>query len=233
MTDAPVEPAADSPPVKAQLRRNLLWRLLHPPFWIFCHTWLRLSITGKEHIDDARGGLLLVNHQSFLDPMLVAVELSRPVSYLARDSLFKVPIVSWILRRTHVIPMSREAFRGGSIRAAMDRLEEGFLVGIFPEGTRSSGNAVGKFRGGFLSFARRTSQPVYPVGIAGADQAMPRGAWLIRPARIGVAIGQPFTADEVALLHEAGHSAEAADFARSRVAECQQLAASLIAPQDS
>lgn len=208
--------------------RNLLWRALQPPFWLFCHSWLRLRICGRENIDNSRGGLLLINHQSYLDPMLVAVELTRPVSYLARDSLFRVPIVSFILRRTHVTPISREAVRGGSIRTALDRLERGFLVGIFPEGTRSSGDEVAPFRSGFLALARRTRQPIYPVGLAGADHAMPRGSWFIRPATIGVAYGKPFTAEEALDFRGASDRDSLAEFARARVAECQQTAASLL-----
>ncbi len=210
------------------LRRNPVWRILQLPFFLSCCVWMRLRVSGRENVDDSRGGLLLVNHQSFLDPMLVAVLLSRPISYLARDSLFKLPVVGWILRNTHVIPISRESARGGSIRIAIERLNEGFLVGIFPEGTRSADGTVGRFRPGFLALARRTSQPIYPVGIAGATRAMPRGAWFVRPCRIRVVYGTPFSADEVSQFHSSGDEAALCELVRARVAECASKAAALL-----
>ena len=77
----------------AVLIPNLLWRTLHGPCWVLCRTWLRVNCSGLENIDNTKGGLLLVNHQSFLDPLLVALWLIRPVSFLARDSLYKLPVL--------------------------------------------------------------------------------------------------------------------------------------------
>ena len=201
---------------------NLLWRLIRVPFWLFCKTWVRLRVVGREHIDSTRGGLFLVNHQSFLDPLFVAVFLGRPVSYLARDNLFRVPVIGWILRNTHVIPISREAARGGSIRIALERLESGFLVGIFPEGTRTSDGKVGDFRPGFLALARRTQQPIYPVGIVGADRVMSRNSKWIRPGRVDVVIGAPFTPDELRQLHESEDDKALCLMARNKVEICTQ-----------
>ncbi len=207
----------------AALIPNLVWRTLHWPCWVLCRTWLRVGCSGLENIDNTKGGLLLVNHQSFLDPLLAALWLTRPVSYLARDSLFKVPVVGWLLRHTNVIPISREAARGGSIRLALERLEQGFLIGIFPEGTRSSGTEVRAFRPGFLAMVRRTNQPVYPVGIVGSSRAMPRGAWWIRPGRIQVVYGTPFTPEEMASL-QSGDDAAFCELARQRVSACVAIA---------
>ena len=136
-----------------------------------------------------------MNHQSFLDPLFVGVRLTRPLAYLARDSLFRIPFIGWVCRLTHVIPISRTAFRASSIRTAMDRLKQGFLVGIYPEGTRSSG-APKEFRPGFLALVRRAEVPVYPVAVVGADRAMPRNAWFIRPVKVTVVYGKALTAEQ-------------------------------------
>lgn len=207
----------------AVLIPNLLWRTLHWPCWAICRTWLRVNCSGLENLDNTRGGMLLVNHQSFLDPLLAALWLTRPVSYLARDSLFKLPVLGWLLRRTYAVPISREAARGGSIRLAVERMEQGYLIGIFPEGTRSSGTEVRDFRPGFLAMVRRTNQPVYPVGIVGADRVMPRGAWFIRPGKIQVVYGTPFTPEEMANLQN-GDDTAFCELARQRVSECVTLA---------
>ncbi len=220
--------SAEQPPEsKAVLRANLLWRILRVPFWIFCHVWVRLTVAGDQHVDRTKGGLFLINHQSFLDPLFVGVFLGRPVSYLARDNLFRVPVLGSILRRTHVIPISREAARGGSIRVALEHLESGFLVGIFPEGTRSPDGDVHKFRPGFLALVRRTKQPIYPVGVFGANQIMPRGAWWIRPGRVQIVFGSPFSADELQQFANDNDDAALCELGRARVAECTALAAQL------
>ena len=206
-------------PLTTVPRANLLWRTLHWPVWLFCKLWLRVTCTGLENLDHTRGGLLLINHRSHLDPLLAAVVLRRPVSYLARDNLFKVPLLGWLLRRTYVIPISREAVRSGSFRLALDRMEAGFLVAIFPEGTRSFDSSLQPFRPGFLAMVRRTNQPVYPVGLSGSQRALPRGAWFIRPARVHVVYGTPFTPNELRQL-QTGDDAAFCELARQRVAEC-------------
>ena len=203
----------------AVLNPKLLWRVFHWPCWLLCRTWLGVSCSGLKNIDNTKGGLFLINHQSFLDPLLVAVLLTRPVSYLARDSLFRIPVLGWLLRHTYVMPISREAARGGSIRLAVERMEQGYLVGVFPEGTRSSGSEVRAFRPGFLAMVRRTSLPVYPVGLSGADSAMPRGAWFIRPKRIHLVYGAPFTAEELGRL-QSGDDDGFCALAHRRVSEC-------------
>jgi len=199
--------------------------MIHVATSLFTHSWLRLTVTGRENIDNTRGGILLFNHQSFLDPLLAAVRLNRPVSYLARDSLFRIPVVGWILRKTYVTPLNRTAFRGSSIRQALERLEDGFLVGMFPEGTRTPDGEVKSFRPGFLSLVRRGDVPIYPVGIAGADRAMPRGAWFIRPVRITIHYGEPLTAIECEQLRSGKDEKAVAELVRQRVIENQTLAA--------
>lgn len=212
---------------------NWLWRLIRVPFWLFCKSWVRLHVVGREHIDSNRGGLFLINHQSFLDPLFVAVFLGRPVSYLARDSLFRVPVIGWILRKTHVIPISREAARGGSIRIALERLESGFLVGIFPEGTRTHDGEVADFRPGFLALARRTQQPIYPVGIVGADRVMPRDSKWIRPGRVDVVFGPPFSPDELQQLHESEDDKALCLMARNKVEGCTQKSLLMVKKNDA
>jgi 1-acyl-sn-glycerol-3-phosphate acyltransferase len=169
------------------------------------------------------GALLLINHQSFLDPLLVGLPLRRPVSFLARDSLFRVPVVGWILRNTYVMPINREAASTSSLREGIRRLNHGFYVGIFPEGTRSDTGEVGALKPGFLALMRRSKVPVHPVGIAGAFQALPRGARFLHPVRVRVVFGEAFTAEELAADGPEGE-AELLARIRHRIASCQQAA---------
>ncbi|MBM4075410.1 MAG: 1-acyl-sn-glycerol-3-phosphate acyltransferase, partial [Planctomycetes bacterium] len=91
------------PPSKS---RNAVWRTMQFICQNFFCLWLQYRAHGQKQLDDADGGgLVVANHQSFLDPLLVGLQLHRPISYVARDSLFRVPVVGWVLRNTYVMPI--------------------------------------------------------------------------------------------------------------------------------
>lgn len=207
----------------AWLHSNFVWRFFKVLLTPFFTLWVRTHAMGEENIDNTRGGLLLLNHQSYLDPMVAGFRLKRPISYLARDGLFKIPFVGWVLRNTYVQPISQTAFRGSSIRTAVDRMHQGFLVGIFPEGERTSGE-VKRFNRGFLALVRRVDLPIYPVGIVGADQIMPRGSALIRPGKVVVVYGKPLSEKERQMLLTGEDDHELTEMVRKRVAECMAQA---------
>ena len=186
--------------------------------------WLGYRVRGQEQLEDADGGLILANHQSFLDPLLIGLPLHRPISFLARDSLFRVPVVGWILRNTYVMPISREAASSASLRETIRRMQHGFLVGVFPEGTRTETGEVGELKPGFVALVRRAKVPVYPVGIAGAIQALGRRSWFLRPTRVRVVVGEPITVEELAQFDSRDKDQALIDLVRSRIVECHAQA---------
>lgn len=206
------------------LRRNAVWLFFQVILRVVFAVWLRYRARGLERLPASGGGLLLANHQSFLDPLLVGLPLHRTISYLARDSLFRVPVIGWILRKTYVVPIKREGGSTAVIRESLRRMEQGFFVGIFPEGTRSADGSVGTFKPGFAALVRRTNLPVFPVGIAGANRAMGRGSWFVWPRRVCVVYGEPFPAEEIARLSERGKEEELAAAVRGRIVECHEEA---------
>ena len=207
------------------VRRNWPWLLIQFCLRLIFGVWLRYRAHGIERVPRTGGGLFLVNHQSFLDPMLVGLPLQRPVSYLARDSLFRVPVIGRILRNVYVIPIRREAASTASIRQAVGRIHDGFLVGIFPEGTRCSDGTTGEFKPGFVSLVRRSRLPVYPVGIAGAHDAMPRqGILRLRPRKVHVGFGEPLCPQRLQELKKKGQEKALVEFARQAVVDCQKQA---------
>lgn len=201
-------------------RRNPWWWTSQVVLRVVYTLWNGYRARGMERLAPG-GGLLLINHQSFLDPTLVGLPLSRPVSYLARDSLFRVPILGPFLRAVYVMPINREAAGTESLREAIRRMRHGFLVGIFPEGTRTADGSLGEFKPGFLALVRRAGVPVYPVGVAGAFEALPKGAKWLRPKPIRVVFGEPF------LDHELRGDPQAVSaLARERIAACLEEAES-------
>lgn len=216
--------AADSQPLPHPTNRNIVWLAIQFTLRLVFLLWLRYQCRGLHNVPRSGGGLVLVNHQSFLDPLLVGLPLQRPVSYLARDTLFPIPLVGWVLRKTYVMPINRDAASTASIREALQRMQHGFLVGIFPEGTRCIDGEVGEFKPGFVSLIRRLNLPVYPVGVAGAHEAMPRGGLRLLPRPVRVVFGKPLTREDLDHLCVKGQEDALVEFARSAVVACQQEA---------
>ena len=189
----------------------------------FCF-WLGYRSRGHQQLEDAGGGLVLANHQSFLDPLLVGLPLHRPISFLARDSLFRIPVVGGILRATYVMPISREAASSASLRETIRRMQHGYLVGVFPEGTRTETGEVGLFKPGFVALVRRAKLPVYPVGIAGGFQALGRKSWFLKPSRVRVVVGEPITLEELEQFASRDQDQALIDHVRRRIVECYEQA---------
>ena len=219
-----VEPDFEDARHPDPLRPNWLWLtirfFLHP----FFKVWLRYGVRGLEKLPANGGALLLLNHQSHLDSLLIQSGMSRPVSWLARDSLFRIPVIGWILKGTYVLPIDRESFGASSIRKAVQYMQFGFMLGMFPEGTRTHDGSVGEFKPGFVALIRRGNVPVYPVGIAGSFDALPRNAWFIRPKRVRAVFGDPFSSEEIERLSKRGQQEEFVALVKERIIACQQEA---------
>ena len=214
--ERPADPTLTQPR-EHPTRRNWLWLILQFLLRVVFTVWLRYRARGLDKIPAEGGGLIIANHQSFLDPLLIGLPLSRPLSYVARDTLFPVPLIGWVLRRTYVMPIKREAASSATIRAAVERVQQGFLVGIFPEGTRCRQGEVGEFRPGFAAIVRRTKLPIYPVAIAGAHKAMPRGIWWLKRRTVTVVFGDALPPDEVERYCQRGQEQRLVSLVRERI----------------
>lgn len=205
--------------------RGWVWMALQLFFQLVFTTWVQYRARGHERLAGYRGMLFVMNHQSFLDPVLVGLPIKRPISYLARDSLFRAPVVGWVLRHTYVLPINRESASAGALRGMIEQLRAGYWVGVFPEGTRSHDGKLGPIKPGFLAILRRAEVPICPVAIAGAGQALGRGAWFLGKSKIRVVFGDPILADEVAALMAAGED-NFLDMVRRQLDSCYQEAES-------
>ncbi len=207
-------------PLTSPVHRNWLWLSLQVLGRIFFVLCFRLKMRGIEKLPREGGALFLINHQSFLDPLVVGAPLKRPVSYVARDDLFHVPMIGWILRNTYVFPINRERALSSSIKEAVRRMRHGFYVGIFPEGTRNDDGRISALKPGFVALVRRGNVPVYPVGIAGSGEALPRGAWSIRMRTVRVVVGDPFTDEEIQDYAQRGQEERFVKLVHDRIEAC-------------
>ncbi len=129
---------------------------------------------------DVGGALLLTNHQSYLDPVLVGVRLRRPVAFLAKSELFEVTGLNWLIRSLNAFPVRQGAGDVGAIRETISRLNEGYILNVFPEGTRTLDGKMNEIQGGFALILRKVEVPAIPVIIHGSYQAWKPGTLLFK-----------------------------------------------------
>jgi 1-acyl-sn-glycerol-3-phosphate acyltransferase len=158
----------------------------------------RIRHFGAFHIPPAGGVLVVANHQSYLDPVLVGMGSPRPMNYLARATLFRSRPFAWLIRSLNAIPIEREGLGLGGVKEAVRRLKRGEMVLVFPEGTRTTDGTISPFKPGFTALASRSGAAILPVAIKGAFQAWPRHCRLPRSERIIVAYGPPLLPEYIA-----------------------------------
>jgi 1-acyl-sn-glycerol-3-phosphate acyltransferase len=151
----------------------------------------RFRAIGIENVP-ARGPVLLAaNHVSALDPPAIGAGAPRPLHYLAKAELFRVPLLGPLIRRLNAYPVRRAGADAAALRRALGLLREGRAVLVFPEGTRGAEGAVGPGKPGAGMLAALSGAPVVPVFVRGTGRVLPRGARWPRRAAITVAYGPP------------------------------------------
>ena len=147
--------------------------------------------TGSGRMPASGPVLVLSNHQSTLDPMLLGIIFSRPLQFLAKKSLFDRPISRFVMETYNALPIYRS--RGGleGMRTIIARLKAGYAVVLFPEGTRAREGGLLPIKGGFVPIARRSDAIILPVAIVGANEAMEPQSFLPKRRRIAAAVGPP------------------------------------------
>ena len=136
--------------------------------------------------------ILASNHASFLDPPLVGAGIKRGINYLARESLFRFPVLGWILHQWQVVPVDREGGGAKGLRAILDRLLTGGAIILFPEGTRTRDGRLQPARSGIGLTVIKSAAPVVPVRVFGTFEAYNRTMSFPRPGRkVVVKYGTP------------------------------------------
>jgi 1-acyl-sn-glycerol-3-phosphate acyltransferase len=172
------------------------WLLLR----VFFGLYLRWRVYNPERVPRTGPVILAANHASFLDPPLVGTALPRGIHYLARESLFRFPVIGTVLRYWDAVPVDRESGAGG-LKIILERLLGGAAIILFPEGTRSRDGTFQPARSGIGLAVIKSDAPVIPVRIFGSYQAWGRHLKLPRPHQVIVKFGRPL--DFSALRKEA------------------------------
>lgn len=184
--------SAQTPNPVYRAARSLARFLLRSLARFLLHLLFGYRTEGAERVPEEGPVILAANHLSILDPIAIWAGLRRPVSFLARAELFRLPFLSWLLPRFYAIPVERGTGDLAAIKNALRALERGFAFCIFPEGTRSRDGRLKPFKSGVAAIALRTGSPVVPVAVWGTDRAWPVGRRLFRLRQpVRVVYGEP------------------------------------------
>jgi 1-acyl-sn-glycerol-3-phosphate acyltransferase len=172
------------------MRRSLLWRALQTPARILTTLFFGLKVYGLKNVPREGGVVLASNHQSNLDPILIAVRLRRPVSFMAKSELFENPYFGWLIRSLHAFPVRQGQGDLAAIRQTLQRLEEGYALNVYPEGHRTLDGEMLPLQRGIALILKKADVPVIPVAIDGSFQAWPKGRKFPRAHQIKLIYGK-------------------------------------------
>ena len=185
--------------------------LLRFVVWILIHTVYRLEKHGIEHIPDEAPAVLICNHVSYVDALIIAAACRRPVRFVMDHRIFRWPILSFVFKAGRAIPIASAkddpALKEKAFEEVSQALAKGELVGIFPEGRVTEDGEISSFRPGIAQIIARNPVPVIPMALSGLwgsifsrKHGVLRQPWRARPFRkVVLKIGEPLTPDKVTL----------------------------------
>jgi len=154
-------------------------------FWASLYTWFNplwpVTITGREHMRDDRTYVIVANHRSLLD-VLVMFRLFRHFKWVSKIEIFKVPCIGWNMSLNGYVKLRRgDAASIAEMMAACERLlAEGNSIMMFPEGTRSVDGRLRAFKHGAFTLAQRARVALLPVVVTGTSEALPKRGFVLR-----------------------------------------------------
>ncbi|MGH9315863.1 MAG: lysophospholipid acyltransferase family protein [Thermoanaerobaculia bacterium] len=171
-------------------------------FLRFARGWARtiLAFSGVsvrllrgERLRTGGGFVIVANHESFSDILVLLAYLPMQLRFLAKRSIFRVPILGWSIRAAGFVPVDRgnKTRSAATVEAALALLQEGRSLVLFPEETRTRTGELLPFKRGAALLALRSGFPLLPLGLAGTRRILPRGSLLMTPGQVVLSVGEP------------------------------------------
>lgn len=173
------------PSVSRLLYHLFKWSVVAPTLGLY----FRGRVYGIDQVPQHGPLVIVANHASDFDPPLVSCSVRRPVSYMAKEELFRVPALSSAIRLYGAYPVKRGSADRSAIRAAITQLNQGWAVGIFLSGTRTADGRIPEAKLGAALIAAKTGAPLLPLSLWGTDQIFAKGSLIPRPVPITIRIG--------------------------------------------
>lgn len=142
------------------------YKFITKAFKCFVNIFYKYEVIGSENIPDEGNIIIAANHKSNLDPIFIAAAIeNRQVAAIAKKELFKIKPLGYILKKLNVISINREKPDISTIKSILKAIKDGYVLGIFPEGTRIKGPGFGKAKAGLSLFAIKGKAQVVPISI--------------------------------------------------------------------
>lgn len=153
---------------------------------------IKMNIKGLENIPKETC-LFVANHQSLLDVPVLMGFLNKPIGFIGKKELSKVPGISSWMKQLHCIFIDRENVKEAvkTINLGVEYLKSGYSMVIFPEGTRGKGEELGEFKKGSLKLGTKAGVPIVPVTIDGTYNILEANGWKITPSTVNLTIDKP------------------------------------------
>lgn len=179
-------PTKEREPVASLVLYHLFkWSFVSP----LLHTYFRGKIYGAEKVPQSGALIAVCNHASDFDPPILSNCLRRPVSFMAKEELFRVPLLKQGIKLYGAYPVKRGTSDRNAIKAAMKALDNGWVAGIFLDGTRSCDGKINNPKLGAALIAAKTQVPLIPVSLWGTEKILHKGSPLPKPVPITIRIG--------------------------------------------
>jgi 1-acyl-sn-glycerol-3-phosphate acyltransferase len=172
------------------------WPGIMAKAWGNVNLWaagVKVNITGLENISNGGPYIFISNHQGWFDIFAALGKLPIRFSWLAKEELFRIPVLGVAMSRAGYIPIDRKDHRKAlaSMNRAAEVIRDGTSVFIFPEGTRSADGVMKDFKKGAFVLAAKSQQRLVPISISGSYRILLKGDWTIHSGEIGFSIGKP------------------------------------------
>jgi len=158
--------------------------------WVY---GVKLEITGRHHVEGDRPIIFVSNHSSYIDVPCLFMALPVNLHFIAKKQLKQIPILGWFMAATGMIFIDRDKRNRAiqSLEKAVESLQKGSNMIVFPEGSRIKGGQLGHFKKGAFHLAVKSKAKIIPVAIEGANKVWKKPGFKIYPGKVKLSIGAP------------------------------------------
>jgi len=153
----------------------MIYTIVKTISYILFRIFWKIEITGSDNIPKKGSLIVAPNHVSYFDPVIVGASMKRKVHFIAKKEVFNTVLGNLFFRQLNAFPVDRDKVDMNALKNALNILQQGEILGIFPEGTRSMDGELKEFKLGIIKIAIKTGAPILPVGIIGVHKIYPRG----------------------------------------------------------
>lgn len=165
---------------------------------IFFKLFTRYSVYNEDRVPKDGGVVIVSNHVSYIDPLIVGISLTRRATFIAKEELFNNTTIMGEFVTKFSIPVKRDNPQPSTVKEAVRRLRANEIIVLFPQGTRQeSFDSDAELKRGASVMSKLSSSPIVPAYISGSDKILPPGSKFPRPYKLRINFGQPIDTKEL------------------------------------